>query len=105
MKPVVATTPAKKRQKKERSTGKLDELIDKMAQSLEQTEKQIKERKESNEFYTMIGKRAATLSDDTQRWMEDQVWALYRRAEEMDRQTSKPCTSQERKPATPTSTG
>lgn len=96
--PVVTSTP-KVIKKNRRDTSKLDELIAKMADSLEKTENEIKEKKEAekNDFYAMIGRRAAKFSASTQQWMEDEVWAVYKRAQRRDTVAAaeKPCTSQE----------
>ena len=72
-----------------------------MADSLEKTENEIKNRKEAekNDFYVMIGKRAAKLSTSTQ-WMEDELWALYKWAQRRDKAAApeEQSTSQENEP-------
>lgn len=100
--PIITSTPKTKKIKKSKEdTSKLDDLIFRMADSLEKTENEIKERKdaEKNDFYAMIGRRAAKLSTSTQQWMEDEVWSLYRKAQRMDNAPSaeEPSTSQENK--------
>ena len=58
-----------------------------MAQSLEDTDKELKERRENEsncDFYLMIGRRVGKLSQETQEWMEGEMWELYERAKRRD---------------------
>ena len=89
---MAASTPAKKK-RKEAEIQKVDQLIEKMTHSLEQTENDLKARRESeNDFYRMIGKRAAKLSPECQQWMEDEVWDILRAAQKKDSLASKSST-------------
>jgi hypothetical protein len=89
------------RKKEKAKNEKLDEFINKMSKSVEDTDKELLAWKEDSvklDFFMMIGRRVSKLSTSTQEWMEEEMWALYERAKRRDQQ---PGHSQENEPPQP----
>ena len=42
--------------------------------------KRKESRRSDDEFFTMISRRVREMSPTTQRWVEDQIWDIYRQA-------------------------
>ena len=79
----------KRRKKKGQTEGieKLDAILMEMTKQVQATDQEIRKvqaskesRRSDDEFFTMISRRVREMSPTTQRWVEDQIWGIYRQA-------------------------